>query len=92
MATTKKNTAKKATVTTLSTVNVIVIQGVSPSQMVSFPDTQEGNANAERLFKEFAARWGVTDPDDLADALDNGFLELGEHDIYIVHSQDNLEV
>ena len=60
--------------------------------MVSFPDTPEGNANAERLFKEFAARWGVTDQDDLADALDNGFLELGEHDIYIVHSQDNLEV
>ena len=30
MATTKKNTDKKATVTTLSTVNVIVIQGGVP--------------------------------------------------------------
>ena len=72
----------------LRTVNVIDCtntEDFAVQQVRSFPENDEGNANAEALFKEWVAEAGG-DEDDLPAALDDGKFEIGEGFIAITHS------
>ena len=68
----------------LSTVNVIQFSGHDGAhieRMASFPDTPEGNQQAEALFNEWAS-----DPGE--DALDDGYAEVGAGYVLLVHSTE----
>jgi hypothetical protein len=76
----------------ISTVNVIDFGSLAISninQLVSFPDTPEGVAAAQMVFKDWvtdAAGDNTPSEDDLEDALDNGIFEVGEGAIVLTHS------
>ncbi len=79
---------------TLDTVNVLEIANLSLcqiNQLRSYPDTPEGNKEAEATFREWVrdANPGRIEPiteEEMEDALDNGIFEVGDGAIIITHS------
>lgn len=74
----------------LKTVNVIECTDGSNAEIVgltSFPDTDEGNKDAEVLFEALIKETGVDPSDhDIEDAKENGIYEIGSGWIALVHS------
>jgi len=76
---------------TLKTVNVqVVIGGGAVEETHSFPDTKEGNLEAELKFLELMKEkiWNIGDysEDDFEACLDDGYAKYGSNAILITHS------
>ncbi len=69
----------------LSTVNVIESVEGSIIGVVSYPDIPEGNVLAEIAFTERATENGF-DADEIEVGIDDGHLEKGTYDLFLVHS------
>jgi hypothetical protein len=69
----------------LNTINVVEYSSDSVQQVVSFPDTTEGNIAAETMFKSIATENGM-DENDSDDCLADGLYEQGMYQVFIVHS------
>jgi len=76
----------------IQTVNVVEYVNDSVQQVISFPDTQEGNKEAEKYFVSFIAanskRDGepTIDTDEVAACIDDGIYEQGYYQVFLVHS------
>jgi hypothetical protein len=87
-----RNLADRLGRPTLSTVNVIEIPDTSHmavQQLVSFPDTPEGNKKAEALFIQLVNENGGPLGKDIAvfdEMLENGYYENGTYYVCLVHS------
>ena len=82
--------------TAISTVNVIEFSRDSPTSIVrmsSFPDTPEGNKDAEADFHDWVNELAGTDlsEEEMSDRTTDGFYEMGEATILIVHSTEPLK-
>jgi hypothetical protein len=76
---------------TIQTVNVqVVIGGGVVEETYSFPDTPEGNLDAELKFKELMNEkiWNIHeyDDEDFEESIDNGYASFGNKSIIITHS------
>lgn len=70
---------------TLSTVNVIETTDGTPDSLRAFPDTPEGNKEAEECFTAIAKENGCSD-EDMPAAIEDGNHTLGTYTIFLVHS------
>lgn len=71
----------------LFTVNVIEISGSNIIQLVAFPESLEGNENAENLFKQMVKENNSeTTEEEMNVCLDNGIFTKNDYSVLIVHS------
>ena len=70
----------------IQTVNVIQYNKGSIWNVLSFPDTDEGNNEAEAAFTYLAKQNKFRD-EDIEIGLEDGYCEQGEYQIFIVHSE-----
>jgi hypothetical protein len=67
-------------------VTINVIENVNGKiTLTSYPDTKEGNENAEKLFMATARENGAEEID-LDSYIENGSYEHGTYSIYLVHA------
>lgn len=72
--------------TQIQTVNVIRYNMGSILNVIAFPDTDEGNKEAEATFTDLAKQNGFLE-EDIEVGLEDGYCEQGEFQIFIVHSE-----
>jgi hypothetical protein len=72
----------------LATVNLITLFGGIVDSIISFPDNKRGNKEVEKLFTTKLEEHGITDEEEISDAIDNGHYEvsMGKEEYFIVHS------
>lgn len=72
---------------TLATVVVIhTVEGVVNGCIV-YPDTKQGNVEAEKSFKSFVVHnCGSQSDEEIEICLENGYCEYGNHYVFITHS------
>jgi hypothetical protein len=74
----------------LKTVNVIEYSEGEILGLASYPDTKEGNTDAEARFKDLIGEnTGIRTEEDVAAALDDGYVEDGTYKVVIFHSTVN---
>ena len=85
----------------IPTVNVIVMCSghyveMSIEGIVSFPDTEEGNKAAEKVFLDkcasYLSNWDEHDQDDIDAYLMDGYVRFGTGMIMLVHSTNPDEI
>jgi len=69
----------------LNSVNVVEIIGCLVQEIDAFSDDQEGNNEAEELFRKKALENGAT-AEDMQTYMDDGCYCNGDYDIFLVHS------
>jgi hypothetical protein len=69
----------------LQTVNVLEVEGNTPTNIHSFTDDPEGNEQAEKRFIKLVKKHGGTD-EDMASCLEDGIYEKGNYQFSIIHS------
>ena len=72
----------------LDTVNVIEYCDDSVLSIRSFQDDEEGNKEAEELFTKILKEQNRSIEDDIEVALEDGFSEQGNYQIFISHSSE----
>ena len=79
----------------MNTVNVIEIpdtNNIAISQLVCFPDTLEGNKDAEKLFEKiFKKGYKTITLDDIHYALQDGYFNRHDYYVAIVYSTNSKE-
>jgi hypothetical protein len=72
----------------IATVNVVTLFGGIVDNIVSFSDNKRGNRAAEKLFTTKLEEHGLTDEEDVSDAIENGHYEvsMGKEEYFLVHS------
>lgn len=69
-----------------ATVDVIETLEGFPEQVISFPDNDQGNKEAEAIFVKMAKENGMKN-DDKDHCLENGYYVCGEdYGVFIIHS------
>jgi|WetSurMetagenome_2_1015567.scaffolds.fasta_scaffold316446_2 hypothetical protein len=69
----------------IRTINVVEYADDTVQQVVAYPDTPEGNGEAEAMFKACAMENGMAEVDTV-DCLNDGLFEQGDYQVFIVHS------
>lgn len=73
----------------LKTVSVIEYIGTGNVSVHSFPDTKDGNRDAESLFSAIIKENSDWESDDkIKTFLEDGFYSFGEFEIYLVYSEE----
>ncbi len=70
---------------TLSTVNVLEMVKEVPQQVKSFPDTPEGNKEAEEFFTKVAKENRCPD-EEVAVCIEDGWFNRNDYFLYLLHS------
>jgi len=70
----------------VNTVNVVEYNDDTILGITSFSDDEEGNKEAEDIFKRCAKENGATDEDLEAFILEDGLYETGGYQLFLVHS------
>ena len=71
---------------TVETVNVVEYADGATRAVYAFPDTEEGNKNAEEIFTLIAKENGMSDGD-TADCIEDGIYEQGDYQVFLIHSE-----
>jgi hypothetical protein len=69
----------------IQTVNVIQYDSEGMQGIFSFSDDEEGNKEAEKLFRELAKENNLPD-DSIECGIEDGILEMNDYKLYLVHS------
>ena len=71
----------------LNTVNVVEVAGGVVNSIRSFSDDEEGNKEAEALFKSVALENGANE-EDVNSYIENGHFEKDDYDLLLNHSNN----
>lgn len=77
---------KEKTMAKLNTVNVIEMADGSVVSLAAYPDTPEGNKEAEQWFKDVANENTGYGMEAIEESLDDGIVEDGTYSVLLVHS------
>lgn len=74
----------------LQTVNVVVIKKGMAFEIFSFPETDEGNEQAEKQFldscSQHVSNWDAFSTEDMEQCLEDGYCQYGQGYIQIMHT------
>lgn len=82
----KFHTGKPFHQPSISTVNVVQLCGETDMTIRAFPDTPEGNAKAEEIFKACMMENGDVTEADVPSYIEDGYWSIGTYQIFLVHS------